>query len=153
MSVLGLAGAFLGRHWYLLPIAALFAALIVTRGTLAEAKRDRDAAQAFNRTIHAATREAARNPRLAIKDVPLQITLLGSAVVKLKDGLGRCNSTARAAADRDAENQRTAATRLKQLEARDRGRIALIDELKRSAARPRKPGTCEASEVVKGAWR
>jgi hypothetical protein len=139
--------ALLRRFWPAIPILLLALALFATRSTLAGVR-------AWQETTVAATREAAANPKLKVRDVPAQIAALGRSVGALDAGLARCNASARAAAETDRQAQIRAQEALRQAQARDAGRQVVIDRLRSSAAQARAPAAaCEPSETVKEIWK
>ncbi|HEX8583063.1 MAG TPA: hypothetical protein VF680_01470 [Allosphingosinicella sp.] len=141
----------LRRFWYLVPIVLLGIALKVVVA-------ERDGLQAFQTLAVSATRDAAGEPRLAVKQVPAQIAELGRAVAKLKAGLEICTRTAKAAAANDRLRADAAAAQLAALKQGDAARADLIGRLRASAGRPRPPAPpgcprTETSPTLKGIWR
>lgn len=146
--------ALLRRFWFVIPIAGMAIALMITRSTLADRTEKLEQARAFGGLVVATTRDAAGTPRLAAADVPAQIAALGRSVHTLQAGLDRCNGSARAAAENDIRQQNVAQEALSAAEARDTARLGLIARLRASAAATRPAGgECEPSETVREIWR
>jgi hypothetical protein len=144
----------LRRFWYVIPLIGLAIALMVTRSTLERRTEQRDNLLAFKTLVVTTTREAAANPRLAADHVPAQIAALGRSVGRLRDGLNRCNASARAAAENDTRRQIAAQEALRAALARDAARAGVIARLRDSAASARPEGAaCEPSETVREIWR
>ncbi|MEA3042957.1 MAG: hypothetical protein QOH47_795 [Sphingomonadales bacterium] len=154
MSAGAIALKLLRRFWYVIPLIGLTIALMITRSTLERRTEERDNLQAFKTLVVTTTREAADNPRLAAEHVPAQIAALGRSVVALRDGLNRCNASARAAAENDARRQIAAQEALRAAQARAQATQGLVGRLRSSAAAERPAGAaCEPSETVREIWR
>jgi hypothetical protein len=101
-----------------------------------------------------ATRQAAGNPKLACKDVPVQIQLMGGSIANLKAGIGRQNAAVDAMGQASANAQREAEKAVSAAKERAKGASATSDRLSassRSSERQARP--CEASDELRRAWR
>lgn len=123
------------RFWPALPILALAIALIVTRGTLAGAKADRDIA----------------NAKLAVSN---------ASIDRLTGELERVMREQQALSQGDAERTRAARQALELVNAASAVRQAAIDRLRASAATMRPetsqvplPASCQVSEAVAEVWK
>lgn len=150
-----LAGAeaikLLKRFWYVLPIAALTVALLLTRGTLADRTVERDGLKAWQTNVREVTSRAAdirdkagKPALLALDQVPTQITYLGQGVDRLTIALADKNreSEQRAAAYRDALAQD--AQNRADADRRFAAAQSSIERLRALAAKPANP-QCPAS--------
>lgn len=100
------------------------------------------------------TRDAAVNPKLACKDVPVQITLLGKAVTNLKAGIASQNfainrmaDATKAAQDAAATAQKRASQRVERVEATS----TRLSASSRSSVSQAKP--CAPSKALTETWR
>lgn len=133
MPAIALWGA-LRRVWWALPILALAIALVVTRGTLAEAKAERDIAGA----------------KLAVSN---------ASIGRLTGELDRALKEQQALASGDADRVRASRQALQLADAASAVRQAAIDRLRASAAATRPdtsraplPASCQVSESVMENW-
>lgn len=104
--------------------------------------------------ICAATRQAAGNPKLACKDVPVQIQLMGGSIANLKAGISRQNAAVDAMGQASAKAQQDADKAVSAAKERAKGASAASDRLSasaRSSERQTKP--CEPSKELERSWR
>lgn len=140
--------------WRLIGIGAGVLALIALLWIINGWRVDAAERKAKLEVICQTTREASANPKLACKDVPLQITQLGKAIADLKTGIAHQNAavnelgakTAQAQAESKQASQR-AATRAREAE-------ATAERLRASARSTGAPSaSCPPSKVLSESWR
>lgn len=122
----------LKRFWYAVPIALLLAALLITRGMLAETKKDLKAEQ----------------QALATEKAEHQVTL--ASVSALKHALDEQNAAVnalKAEADRRVKASQEA---LRQAQSANKAQADQIDRLKVSGSEKRSGGPCTVSDTLKG---
>jgi len=101
-----------------------------------------------------ATKGAAANPKLACKDMPQQIRLLGQAITDLKAGIAKQNAAVTALATESDRQKAEAAVAVSRAQGRAQAAQATSDRLaasSRSGGAVAKP--CEPSKALVGAWQ
>jgi hypothetical protein len=127
-------------------------ALGLTAWSLSSTKHALAREVAWGDDVYAAVKTGSANPKLARRDTAAQVAAMGRAIDKLRSGLNSCNSSAKAAADHDAQLQKDFAARIAALDAARQSQLSLIARLRTSAAHPAPAGTCEPSPVLSEIW-
>jgi hypothetical protein len=126
---------------------AVIALLAMVNGWRVERNHLRD----WQTTVVVAARDASGSPKLAAKDVPQQIKLLGQAVIDLKLRIVEQNAAV-AALGAESEREKAAAEQAaRSAEKRAQGAQATSARLTASSRAGGPP--CEPSKALKGAWQ
>ena len=137
--------------WVGLAVAGLIAFLAISRGNWIDRAKGAEAQLA---AICEVTRKAANNPKLACKDAPEQVRLLGKAVTDLKGAIARQNAAVAEMGATTKRQQEAAAVAQKRAEKRaDRAEDTAAGLLASSRSKGRQERPCEPSEALVEAWR
>jgi hypothetical protein len=129
---------------------AVIALLAMVNGWRVERNHLRD----WQASVVAETRSASGSPKLAAKDVPPQIKLLGDDILKLQAAIGRQNAAVAALAAESVRQQGEAAKASEKAQERAQEAESVSDRLiasSRSTAAPAAP--CAPSKAVQEQWR
>lgn len=151
IAALTVAKAILQRLWWSTPFIAALAG--VSFVLLQHTRRELDDLRTWQGQVLTEAQDAASNPKLISRDVPAQIRELGRGVTALRDGINQAKASALTAAKNDADRRASLQQQLDGLSGQERARQSVIDRLAASAAQPAPPGSCEASETLKGLWK
>lgn len=131
-------------------VLAIIALLAMVNGWRVE----RDRLREWRTQVVAAARDASGSPKLAEKNVPAQIRLLGQSIAGLKDAVAKQNAAV-AALGAESERRKAEASRAaKAAEKRADSAASTSARLSASARagdRSKKP--CEPSKELQNAWR
>jgi hypothetical protein len=132
---------------------AVIGILAMVNGWRVERNHLRD----WQTTVLAATRDAAVNPKLATKDVPAQIKLLGQAIADLKAGIAKQNAAVNALAvesDRQkAEASQAVLKALGRAQAAQATSARLMASARSGSAPAGSAAACKPSNALTEAWQ
>lgn len=132
---------------------AVIALLAMVNGWRVERNHLRD----WQTTVLVATRDASGSPKLAAKDVPQQIKLLGQAVADLKAGLAKQTAAVNAQAAEDARQKAEASQAVLKALGRAQAAQATSARLMASARSGSAPAgsaaACKPSKALTEAWQ